>query len=192
MLSILIPCKEEPKIQQMLAETERLFPEAEIIVCNDRDGRGKGWALREALNNACGDIICFIDGDFDIDPKMINRLLPFVEEHDVILGKRIIRGKIIRKAVSFLSRVYIRLFFGLLVETQCGLKIFKRKALPEWKEDGFMYDLEIVTKARDAGFRIIEVPIEVTPYGATSKKIRLEGVVRCFIASLKIWWNRIL
>ena len=190
-LSIIVPSKNEPKIGSFVFEIEHYFPNAQIIICNDRYGNGKGWAVRMALAEATGDVICFIDGDGDINPSMINRLLPFLPSYDIIVGRKIIRGKLIRKLVTFWARIYVRIFFGLNFETQCGLKVFKKEAIPEWKDDGFMFDLEVLTKAKDAGFKIVEVPVEVTPYGATSKSIRTKNVFRCFLASLRILLDRI-
>jgi glycosyltransferase involved in cell wall biosynthesis len=192
MISILIPCRNEPKIHDLIKEIERLFPQdSQIIVCNDREGKGKGWAVRQALKAAEGDIICFIDGDFDIHPKMINRLIPFLDNYDVIVGRKEIRGRIARKTVTFLSRIFIRLLFNLNIDTQTGIKVFTREAIPDWENDGFLFDVEILIKAKNAGFKIVEVPVEVTPYGATSKTIRSKNVFKCFLEALKIWRDNI-
>lgn len=190
-LSILIPSRNEPNIHKVIEECERLFPESEVIVCNDREGNGKGWALREALKHAERKVICFLDGDLDISAKMILRLLPFLDTYDIVVGNKKIRGKIIRKLVTWFSRIFVRILFGLNFDTQTGIKIFKREALPEWLENGFLFDVEVLLKAKKAGFKIIEIPVEVTPYGSTSKGIRSKGVFRCFCAAIKIWINNI-
>lgn len=191
MLSILIPSRNEPKISLMIAETEKIFPEAQIVICNDRYGKGKGWAVRQALQEATGDIIAFIDGDFDISPVMLNRLLPFIKDYDIVVGKKRIKGRPTRKAVTWLSRIFIRTLFGIQCDSQTGVKLFKREALPEWNENEFMFDLEILYKAKDAGFKMVEVPVEVTPYGATSKKLTNKGVFKCFIKAIKMWLDRL-
>lgn len=191
MMSILIPSRNEPKISLMVAEAEKCFPEAQIIICNDRYGKGKGWAVREALKEATGNIICFIDGDLDINPVMIGRLIPFIKDYDIVVGKKRIKGRPTRKLVTFLSRIFIKLLFGLNIDSQTGLKLFKREALPEWNENQFMFDLEVLYKAKDAGFKIVEVPVEVTPYGATSKKLSNKGVFKCLLAALRMWKDRL-
>jgi len=191
MISILIPCKEEPNIVDVLEECEKQYPACQTIVCNDRDGRGKGWAVREALKHATGEYIGFIDGDMDIHPRMFQRLIPFLEDYDIVIGKKQIRGSLTRRMVTRVSRAMIRILFRMDYDSQTGIKLFKREAIPEWDEDGYMFDLEIITKAHDAGFKIIEVPVEVTPYGSTSKKIKGKGILRCFCSMIKIWRGRL-
>lgn len=189
-LSILIPSKEEPNVFKTIARAEELFPNAQIITCNDREGKGKGWAIRQALQYATGDVICFIDGDFDIDPIMITRLIPFLDKYDIVLGSKIIRGRLSRRLLTKLSRLFIHTLFGFNFDSQTGLKLFKKEAIPEWVNDGFMFDLEIISRAHDAGLKIVQVPIETTPYGATSKPLRGKGVFKCLKEALKIWMKR--
>lgn len=191
-LSILIPSKDEPKIQKMVEATENEFPNAsQIIVCNDREGRGKGWAVRQALEHATGDVICFIDGDLDIHPRMISRLIPFLNDYDIVVGRKQIRGFISRRWITRASRLFFKILFGLSIDSQTGIKLFKRDALCEWETDDFMFDVEILTKAKDAGFKIIEVPVEVTPYGSTSKRIKSKNLVNCLCSAMKIWVAKI-
>ena len=186
-LSILIPSRNEPKIHEMVAATEREFPNAEqIIVANDLASRGKGWAVREALKAATGDVVCFIDGDLDIQPRMIHRLIPFLNDYDIVIGKKQVRGSLGRRLLTRLVRIYLKMFFGLSYDTQTGIKLFKRYALTDWECDSFIFDLEILYKARQAGLQIIEVPVEVTDFGASSKPMRLKNVFRCLSESLKI------
>jgi len=163
-LSILIPSRDEPDIQKMAEETEiicrELYPESQIIICNDRQGRGKGWALREALVYATGDIICFIDGDLDIHPRMIKRLIHHLREFDIVVGKKDMRGLWSRYVITLLSRLYIYLVFGIKVDTQTGIKIFRCNALPVWLCDSFAFDIEILYKAKKAGASMFEVTVE--------------------------------
>ena len=130
MITIIMPSALEENIHDMLVETEELFPEAQIIVSTDRDRRGKGWAIRQGLLIATGDIIVFLDGDGDISPKMIHRLLHHLDEFDIVVGTKNTRLLLSRWILTCLSRIYISLMFGIPVDTQTGIKIFKRDALP--------------------------------------------------------------
>jgi len=162
MLSILVPAHNEENIQAFVEELEKSIPEAhEIIVASDREGKGKGWAVREAMLHATGNMIAFIDGDGDIPPRMLWRLFPFLEDYDVVLGsKKMTHAPLHRKIITYLSRLYIRIFFNIPEETQTGIKLFRRDALEYWKMNGFLYDVEILAKAKKRGMRMIEVPIE--------------------------------
>lgn len=186
-LSILIPSKNEPNINIVLEELDKLFPEAEVIVCNDRYGSGKGWSLKQAMFNCTGDVICFIDADMDIHPRMIHRLIPFLEDYDIVLGKKQVRKLLSRRILTHLSRLYIRIFFGLCYDTQTGLKLFKKSAIPFWYSNSFAFDLEIIGRAHNIKTSIIEVPIEVTEIGKSAKPMKLENILRALTESFKIW-----
>ena len=182
LLSILIPSKTEPNILKMLMALEEEFPEAQIITANDRYGKGKGWAVRTALQMAQGEFIIFIDGDMDIHPRMIHRLLPFLFDYDIVLGKKQIRGHFSRRLLTFFSRIYINILFGMNYDTQTGIKAFRKDALEHWFTDGFMFDLEIISRAMQRGKTIIEVPVEVS----IERKMGLRSVLLCLWESLKI------
>jgi len=181
-LTILIPNKTEENIDNMLNETESLFPEAQIIICTDRECHGKGWAVREALSQATGEVICFIDGDMDIHPRMISRLLPHLSEFDVVVGKKDTRSKTARWVLTILSRIYIRMMFGIPVDTQTGIKVFSRHVLPEWKCDSFAFDIEILYKIKKQGVRMFEVTIE----SKTTKRMKLSSILKTLIETIKI------
>jgi len=183
MISIIIPQALEQNILEVLKETEACFPDAQIIVSTDRYRKGKGWAVRQAMEQATGDIICFIDGDGDISPRMIHRLLPFLSEFDIIVGKKDARVLISRWILTLLSRLYIRIMFDIPVDTQTGVKVFKRSALPNWKDNSFAFDVEILAKAKLAGAKMFEVTVETN----SCRKMRLISIVKALIGSIKIW-----
>ena len=165
MLSILIPNRQEPQIQRFIEECERILPAHEIIISNDTEGKGKGWALREALKHAKGDQICFFDGDGDIEPRMLLRLLPFLEDFDVVVGsKRITHAPGRRKIMTHVTRIWFRFLYGVQVDTQTGLKLFRRQVFNPfasyWESNGFIFDAEIIANLQKKGFKIVEVPIE--------------------------------
>jgi glycosyltransferase involved in cell wall biosynthesis len=189
LMSILIPSKDEPNIQETVAEIEKLFPQAEIIVCNDRYGNGKGWAIRQAVLHCKGDIICFIDGDMDIHPRMIFRLIPFLKDYDIVLGRKQIRKRLSRRILTILSRIYIRFLFGLPYDTQTGIKLFKKSVIPYWSSNSFSFDVEIIGLAHKNKVSIIEVPVEVTDRGKSAKAVKLSNVLKALLESFKIWIN---
>jgi|25BtaG_2_1085352.scaffolds.fasta_scaffold00534_16 dolichol-phosphate mannosyltransferase len=183
MLSILIPNHNEDNIQELIAEIERVLPANQIIIAVDRDGKGKGWAMREALHYARGKYIAFLDGDGDIEPRMLKRLLPFLEDFDVVVGsKRMTYAPLQRKILTYLSRIYIRLMFGLPCDTQTGIKLFRSSALRTWETDGFLFDVEILAAAHRRELKIVEVPVEAE----ITKSMSRRAIWRTFLESLKI------
>jgi glycosyltransferase involved in cell wall biosynthesis len=183
MLSVIIPDYNAFEAQETTYVCRRYFPDAQIIRATDLEGRGKGWAIREGLKKAEGDIICFLDADMDISPRMILRLLPFLNDYDMVVGsKGINKGLLQRRIITYLSRIYIRLLFGLRVHTQTGIKLYKREAIPEWKSDGFAFDIEILSKAKKNGFTMIEVPVEAT----ITKGMKWKPILKTLMETLKI------
>lgn len=183
MMSILIPNKIEPRIHDVLGEIDRLCPGCQVIIAADRAGKGKGWAIRTALAQAKFDIICFLDGDMDIHPRMIKRLVPFLYDYDIVVGKKQIRGILSRRILTRLSRIFIQFLFEINFDTQTGIKLFRREALTQWTTDGWMFDLEILAKARKAGARIIEIPVEAN----IERKMSTRSVLKCFVEAIRLW-----
>ena len=183
MISIILPSKNEPKISQLVEEIEKLYPGSQVIISNDRYGNGKGWAIRQALNHSKGDLIAFLDGDGDIKPKMLKRLIPFLEDYDIVVGVKPISGLWSRRILTFFSRYYIALFFNLKIDSQTGIKIFKREAMQEFYNNGWLFDLEILSIAKQKGFRMIEVPIEAN----VTKKMKLISIWNTLRESVTLW-----
>lgn len=165
MLSIILPNHNEPGIHSFIKEIETKFPEAQIIVSCDSESRGKGWAIRQALSQAQGRYIAFLDGDGEIPIRMLSRLLPFLEDYDVAVGsKKITHSPLRRKIMTRVTRLWFKFLFGVKVDTQTGIKLFRREALEAldncWESNGFIFDVEILANLQRRGFKLIEAPIE--------------------------------
>ena len=174
MLSILIPSHNEPNVKEFVREIYDLGIYCNVIVQEDTDGRGKGWALREAMKDALGNNIVFLDGDGDIKPYEIKKLIPYLKQYDVVVGKKELPLRKDRKIITFLSRFYIKFMFGINIDTQTGLKGFNYK--PEWKTDGWMFDVEIIYKAKKMKKTMIDIPIKATVSGSKGIKDIWESV----------------
>jgi len=185
MLSIIIPSKNEKDVTHMIQSTKKMYPMADVVLIEDYEGKGKGWALRKGLETAEGDVICFIDGDIDIHPGEIHNLLPYLTYYDVVIGiKRLDRLPPRRRIVSFGYRILVRMLFHLHIsDTQTGLKLWKRSKIPDWTTDGFAYDIELMVKARKAGLRIKEIPIRCRIYS----KVKISSIIKTFWETIRIW-----
>ena len=184
-LSILIPSRSEPAVHGFIKELEAKIPCSEIIVCNDSQSNGKGWALRQAFLASKGDVVAFIDGDGEIPARMLLRLLPFIEDFDAVVGsKRITRSPGRRKVMTHLTRIWFKVLFGLYVDSQTGIKIFRREALESlegcWESNGFIYDCEVLARLQKKGFKMVEVPIECE----IKRQLAFKTIFRIFGESL--------
>ena len=170
MLYIIIPTNSEDlkTRNRMVKMTRNVFPDARLYCIHDRYSQGKGWAVREGLKQAYHasksmyDLFAYIDGDCDIHPCMLKKLRAELACNDIVVGRKTIKGLFMRKVITFLSRVYIANKFKIGVDTQTGVKLFRKHALFFTNENGFLFDIFMLKKAKDRGMKIAEVPVAAT------------------------------
>ncbi len=185
MISILLPNRCEENVHDVINVLEKIIPDCEIIIAVDRYGYGKGWAIREALKHSRGSVIAFLDADGEIPPRMLLRLIPFLDDYDIVCGEKDISGLYTRRIVTYFSRIFIRILFGLKFSTQTGIKLFKREALPEWENNSWAFDIEILAKAHKNGKKIIGVPIDAKILRPVSPK----AIWKTLVDSIIIYWR---
>ena len=193
MLSIILPNHYEATIHEFIAEVEGRFPCCEIIISNDSESKGKGWAIREALRHCKGDQIAMLDGDGEIPARMLLRLLPFLDDFPIVVGsKRITHAPLRRKIMTHVTRVWFRFLFGIYVDSQTGIKLFKREALEaldwSWESTGFIYDCEVLARLQKKGFKMVEVPIECE----IRRQLAFKMIFRIFMESLWLKWRLLM
>ncbi len=157
MFSIILPNHNEPNLDFMIRKLSRLYPEAQIIVSNDPNGRGKGWAVWQGMTQVVSCPVIFLDADGDISPYEIEKLLPYADKYDIVVGKKQLPENYFRKLLTLLSRLFIRMLFGIKVDTQTGIKLFNYK--PDWSCDDWAFDIEILYRAKKFGKTMKEVPV---------------------------------
>ncbi len=162
---------------------------------------GKGNAERTAFARARGEIVCFLDGDFDIHPGHIAPLTQILQgDHvSVVVGsKRHPDSKIDypwqRKILSAGYEAFVRVLFGLRIrDTQAGIKVFKREVLEEVLPLGlvkrYAFDAELLVLAHRKGFRIVEAPIEMDSWDQIGSGVRLREVIRMFVDTLGVFYR---
>ena len=143
-----------------------------------KEHTGKGKAVKTGIMEAGSDLIMFIDSGNCVPYENISRGIDLFKdgECEIAHGSRFLTESIItrprkgyRKLVSFLFRKYMRILSRIpknLTDTQCGLKIYRKETAHELYAacitDGFLFDVEIILRAREKGYRILEFPIEWT------------------------------
>jgi dolichol-phosphate mannosyltransferase len=133
---------------------------------------GKGAALRKANKYATGDYVIQIDADYQFLPRDIPKLVePLRNGYDVTLGTRYRPGAKVhvgsvtqfrRLGILFLS-LMTSLFSGQrITDVLAGFKAFRRPVLKaiNMQENHYGYEAEVVIKAAQKKFKILDVPIE--------------------------------
>ena len=169
------------------------------LLRNDRN-RGKGYSVRNGVSEATGAVIGFIDADDKTDIQaadLVMELLmgsdPDVENGghaDIVIGDRTLpESQIVVPRRGYrewgskqFSRLLLR-FVGLeeFPDTQCGFKFFRQRAarvlFAAQRTDGYMFDVEIILRARAAQCRISRVPVRWTD-DADSRFNLVSGMIR--------------
>lgn len=175
-----------------------------IKVVSYEHNHGKGYAVRFGMAKAKGDLIAFIDAGGDLNPSGISLMLDTMEwnDADVVVGSKLHKDSKInyptsRRILSFFSRIWIWLLFGLDIrDTQTGMKLFKRevleKVLPRLLIKQFAFDVEILAVAKHLGFdKKYESPVELN-YNFQSSimtKSFLYILFRTFMDTLAIYYR---
>ncbi|TSC55449.1 MAG: glycosyl transferase [Parcubacteria group bacterium Gr01-1014_18] len=132
---------------------------------------GKGFSVKKGVLAGSGDLILFMDADGSTSISELDRLLPYINTHPIVIGSRYSRGDtrvimpLIRRWVGRISNCMIRLLLlpGIR-DTQCGFKLFQRGAalslFPQLTIDRWGFDFELLYLAREKGFSICEVPVD--------------------------------
>ncbi|MBI5645438.1 MAG: polyprenol monophosphomannose synthase [Ignavibacteriae bacterium] len=117
------------------------------------------------------DYVFEMDADFSHDPNLLPEFLQAIEEYDLVLGSRYIRGVNVinwpmkRLLLSYYANVYTRLVTGLPVrDATGGFKCFRTEVLKAINLDavrsnGYAFQIEMSFKAYRKGFRVHEIPI---------------------------------
>ena len=170
------------------------------VIRHERN-RGKGAALQTGTAVAEGSVVIFLDGDLDLPAAQLPGLLDLFAElgADVLVGAKQTgmsggRYPWKRRALSRVFSLVTRILFHLPVdETQTGLKIFRRHVLDQVFADlrifGYAFDLELLVRAHQAGFRITQAPVDLR-VGASSAPLRLATLWEMLRDTLRIFlWS---
>ncbi len=167
--------------------------------------RGKGYAVRNGVLHAEGEIILFCDADMSAPPGEIAKVIQPIEadQFDVVFGSRAIAGSQIderqsalREAIGKTGNLLLQTLTGLRFrDTQCGFKAFRRAAALSafglQRIAGFGFDPEILYIAQKQGWRLLETPVRWS-HVEGSKVNALATPVKVLLEVMTIRWNDLL
>ena len=150
---------------------------------------GIGGALRAGFRYAVQhgyDRAVQLDADGQHDPLAIDELLAALEDADLVIGSRFAAdvssyevGRTRRRAMHLL-RLIIRVLTGrTFTDTSSGFRAFNRPMLEHFARSyptEYMESVEALLAATYAGFRIVEVPVEMQQRAAgnpSNRRIKL-------------------
>jgi dolichyl-phosphate beta-glucosyltransferase len=157
---------------EMIRVEEGLDPEHVRGIDLQPNG-GKGPAVAAGVAASRAGLVLISDADLSTPIEEFAKLEAAIASgYDVAIGSRAKRGSEVVVSQPF-HRVLMGKIFNLLVQavalpgfwdTQCGFKLWKgpvaRRVFAEMKLRGNVaFDVEVLYRARKAGFRIAEVPV---------------------------------
>ncbi|MFH1289902.1 MAG: glycosyltransferase [Nanoarchaeota archaeon] len=170
--------------------TEKIIKEAQKKNRNikylDFERGGKGFAVMEGFKDALkrdNDLIGFVDADLATGPDQFFRLIESIGSADGAIANRYSKRSKIIPAFSFRRNIVSKVF-NLMVrslflmnyrDTQCGAKLFSRRAIEMLVKSAGMtewaFDVELLCLMSNRGYRIAQVPTVWRDIGGGTIKI---------------------
>jgi dolichol-phosphate mannosyltransferase len=138
-----------------------------------------------------------MDADFSHDPVVLKTFLDNIQEYDMVVGSRYVKGgsldkrwKMLRRVVSRFGSMYSRAVLGIN-QRDCtsGFRMYKRHVLEKLPLDsirtnGYGFQVELSYLVYKLGFSITEVPIHFSERVAGTSKMSAGIAIE---AALKVW-----
>jgi dolichyl-phosphate beta-glucosyltransferase len=161
---------------------------------------GKGRAVRTAMLRATGRVVAFTDADLPFDLSALQRGYQRIDggECEVVFGARdldesvhLAPRRMSRQLATLLFRQVAKWFISREVtDTQCGLKLFSRRAALEifarTTIDGFSFDAEVVMLAHSLGLTLRRVPVTLINDYASTLSLR-RNALPMLLDIAKLW-----
>jgi glycosyltransferase involved in cell wall biosynthesis len=154
-----------------------------LRIINYPHNMGKGYAVREGMKIASGDIIAIQDADMEYNLNDLKKLVKILikEKLSVVYGSRFLKKNKHYKVNSFyiankiLSLVTSALYLRKITDMETCYKVFRKKVLDgmELRCNRFDFEPEFTSKILKKKIKIREIPIEYRPRTAKQgKKIK--------------------
>jgi len=203
-VAVVIPCyNEELTIAKVVGEFRSELPQAQIYVFDNKSSdrsvelamqagarvfhetrQGKGYVVQSIFRRVNADIYVMIDGDGTYPVSEVHKLMkPILEgQADMVIGSRLHQ----QSASQFRSanrlgnqmfRLILKYTLGATISDMLsGYRVFNRefvRGVPLFG-GGFETETELTIKGLEQGFRIVELPVSLSPRPKGSfSKIRI-------------------
>ena len=175
---------------QMLAEGMRQYPWLRVLRMAKNGGQSA--AFDAGFKAARGQVIATIHGDLQNDPEEIPRLLPMLDNYDMITGWRKDRHdtKFRRLQTRIANRVRNWLSQETIQDSASSLKLYKRHCLEGIQLYNGMHRF-MPTLVKMRGFTVLETPVKHSArFAGTAKYGFRNRALRAFIDLLAVRWMK--
>ncbi len=178
---------------KILDELARIYP-AHVRIVHHQKNRGYGGALRSGFAAATKDFVFYTDGDGQYDPAEMTLLWSaMTDDVDWVNGWKISRSDPMHRIViGRLYHHYVKMLFNLKVrDVDCDFRLMRRQIFDvvRLEKNSGVICLEMMTKFKDAGFRVAEQPVHhYHRVHGQSQFFNFPRVFRTLIDVHKLWW----
>jgi len=178
--------------QKIVLDLQSTYSKLHLKTEPKKSGLGSAYlqAMRYALNDLAADIVIEFDADLSHQPKYIAPMLEKMDNHDVVLGSRYVRGGGIpddwgwhRKLLSVLGNYIARFVLTpKYKDFTTGFRATRREALlhalPEhFLSNQFAYKLELLWLLHKNKSKICEYPIVFVDRKSGQSKLPTNSIV---------------
>lgn len=142
-----------------------------LHIISYKQNKGRGFALTQGFKKASGDIIGYLDCDLEIKLKYIIPAVNQLNKYDIVIASKFLpKSKIetpfIRKISSIVYNQIVKVILNSRVsDHQAGFKFFNKQIiksiLPNIRERGWLWDVEVLYMAQKNNYTIYEIPISI-------------------------------
>lgn len=170
---------------QLAEDLRQRWPSLHVLHRPGKAGLGSAYCegFAYALDHGA-DAIVQLDADLSHDPARIPALLAALADHDLAIASRYVPGGSMniawyRRWISSFGNVYIRLLLGWGIhDWSTGYKAWRSGVLRDLLAQpahghGYAWLMEMTWRARRAGARIIELPLQFAERHAGTSKFSL-------------------
>jgi glycosyltransferase involved in cell wall biosynthesis len=136
------------------------------------ENRGKGYAIRQGVIVATGNLIIYTDIDFPYTVESVVTIYTGLNKNEFDVGVGVkneayyAHVPLARKVISRFLRFFIGLFLSMpITDTQCGLKGFNQAVKPLFLKttiNRYLFDLEFIRNCFvGRQFRVKAIPVEL-------------------------------
>src|SRR4030042_3690705 len=167
-----------------------------IKVAHHKPNRGYCGALKTGFSSAKYEWVAFTDSDGQFDFSEITNFIKKQKETnaDLVIGyykkRQVTAFKII---TSKLWELTVFVLFGLKVrDVDCGFKLISKKVIEEIppleSQRGAFLSSELLIKAKNKGFKIVEIPVTHYPrLKGVGTGRDLDVIIKSFVDLLRLW-----
>lgn len=171
---------------------------SEIILINFDKNQGKGFAVKQGILTSSKDFVLFLDADLAIPIEELENTIPKIvkQNFDIVIGSKYLENKIqnlpiYRKFMGLFFSKLVTFFMGIKVkDSQCGFKLFKQEAaeniFKKCKIKGWCFDVEVLFLAQKLGFKVFEMPINLSTHIQESKIKIISSSLEMLVDLVKI------